>query len=170
MLGLTLFMLDNTRKDADQALDLGFSNYINSGWKHLATRVTVLQAEIFRSRGMFREAAGAFLRASSVEVGASGSPAPGACSDFVSWWAGSGLLCVYAHSPRCCQNDDLRAALLIEQSALCFLTQPVAHHRKFAFHSVLAGHRFSNAKQRRHALRCYLLASTWYARACVFVR
>ncbi|XP_068148703.1 LOW QUALITY PROTEIN: trafficking protein particle complex subunit 8 [Drosophila tropicalis] len=55
------------------------------------------------------------------------------------------------------EESDLRSALLLEQAAYCFLIspQPRAMHRKYAFHIVLAGNRYSRAGQRRHAYRCY---------------
>lgn len=65
------------------------------------------------------------------------------------------------------EDSDLRSALLLEQAAYCFLASsrpPMP--RKYAFHLVLAGHRFSKAGQKRHSLRCYRQAyqvsgSTW---------
>lgn len=55
------------------------------------------------------------------------------------------------------EDCDLRSAVLLEQAALCFLCEPVrrALPRKYAFHMVLAGHRYSKAGQRKHSLRCY---------------
>lgn len=54
------------------------------------------------------------------------------------------------------EDSDLRSALLLEQASYCFLysTKP-SMFRKYAFHMVLAGHRFSKAGQKKHALRCY---------------
>lgn len=54
------------------------------------------------------------------------------------------------------EDSDLRSALLLEQASYCFLsaTRPQMP-RKYAFHLVLAGHRFSKAGQRKHSLRCY---------------
>ncbi|XP_039278190.1 trafficking protein particle complex subunit 8 [Nilaparvata lugens] len=62
-----------------------------------------------------------------------------------------------------CEDSDLRSALLLEQAAHCFLqaTRPCMP-RKYAFHLVLAGHRFSKAGQKRHALRCYRQAHQVY--------
>ncbi|KAK7864298.1 hypothetical protein R5R35_009554 [Gryllus longicercus] len=61
------------------------------------------------------------------------------------------------------EDSDLRSALLLEQAAYCFLkaARPCMA-RKYAFHAVLAGHRFSKAGQRRHALRCYRQAYQVY--------
>ncbi|CAH2050377.1 unnamed protein product, partial [Iphiclides podalirius] len=55
------------------------------------------------------------------------------------------------------EDSDLRSAMLLEQAALCFLSGPGtrAMCRKYAFHMVLAGHRFSKAGQKKHAYRCY---------------
>lgn len=61
------------------------------------------------------------------------------------------------------EDSDLRSALLLEQAAYCFLnaTRPQMP-RKYAFHLVLAGHRFSKAGQRKHSLRCYRQAYQIY--------
>ncbi|GJQ66108.1 hypothetical protein Trydic_g5778 [Trypoxylus dichotomus] len=61
------------------------------------------------------------------------------------------------------EESDLRSALLLEQAAYCFLHSakpPMV--RKYAFHMVLAGHRFSKAAQRKHSLRCYKQAYQVY--------
>lgn len=61
------------------------------------------------------------------------------------------------------EDSDLRSALLLEQASYCFLksTRP-RMARKYAFHIVLAGHRFSKAGQRKHSLRCYKQAYQIY--------
>nr|CAD7454701.1 unnamed protein product [Timema tahoe] len=54
------------------------------------------------------------------------------------------------------EDSDLRSALLLEQASYCFLKSSRPRMiRKYAFHIVLAGHRFSKAGQRKHSLRCY---------------
>ncbi len=73
------------------------------------------------------------------------------------------------------EDSDLRSALLLEQAALCHLAfrstsaqspstgasaRPCV--RKFAFNLVIAGHRFSRAGLRSHALRCYFDALQVY--------
>ncbi|XP_054880101.1 trafficking protein particle complex subunit 8 isoform X2 [Poeciliopsis prolifica] len=60
------------------------------------------------------------------------------------------------------EDSDLRSALLLEQAAHCFINMRNPMVRKFAFHMILAGHRFSKAGQRRHALRCYSQAKQIY--------
>ncbi|XP_035987526.1 LOW QUALITY PROTEIN: trafficking protein particle complex subunit 8 [Fundulus heteroclitus] len=60
------------------------------------------------------------------------------------------------------EDSDLRSALLLEQAAHCFINMRNPMVRKFAFHMILAGHRFSKAGQRRHALRCYTQAMQVY--------
>ncbi|XP_073673155.1 trafficking protein particle complex subunit 8 isoform X3 [Garra rufa] len=60
------------------------------------------------------------------------------------------------------EDSDLRSALLLEQAAHCFINMRSPMVRKFAFHMILAGHRFSKAGQKRHALRCYCLALQVY--------
>lgn len=60
------------------------------------------------------------------------------------------------------EDSDLRSALLLEQAAHCFIKMHVPMVRKFAFHMILAGHRFSKAGQRKHALRCYCQAMQVY--------
>ncbi|XP_058458900.1 trafficking protein particle complex subunit 8 [Malaya genurostris] len=53
------------------------------------------------------------------------------------------------------EDSDLRSALLLEQAAYCYLLATPPQYRKYAFHSVLAGHRFSKAGQRKHSFRTY---------------
>ncbi|XP_067086412.1 trafficking protein particle complex subunit 8 isoform X2 [Osmerus mordax] len=60
------------------------------------------------------------------------------------------------------EDSDLRSALLLEQAAHCFINMRNPMVRKFAFHMILAGHRFSKAGQKRHALRCYSQAMQVY--------
>ncbi|XP_069477067.1 trafficking protein particle complex subunit 8 isoform X2 [Ambystoma mexicanum] len=60
------------------------------------------------------------------------------------------------------EDSDLRSALLLEQAGHCFINMRTPMVRKFAFHMILAGHRFSKAGQKRHALRCYCQAMQVY--------
>ncbi|XP_051730753.1 trafficking protein particle complex subunit 8 isoform X4 [Ctenopharyngodon idella] len=60
------------------------------------------------------------------------------------------------------EDSDLRSAILLEQAAHCFINMRSPMVRKFAFHMILAGHRFSKAGQKRHALRCYCQALQVY--------
>ncbi|KAM6962723.1 trafficking protein particle complex subunit 8 [Aplochiton taeniatus] len=60
------------------------------------------------------------------------------------------------------EDSDLRSALLLEQAAHCFINMRSPMVRKFAFHMILAGHRFSKGGQKRHALRCYCQAMQVY--------
>ncbi len=54
-------------------------------------------------------------------------------------------------------NDetDIRSALFLEQAAQCYLAQAQPWIRKYAFFLSLAGHRYSKAGQKKHALRVY---------------
>ncbi|XP_048363685.1 trafficking protein particle complex subunit 8 isoform X6 [Sphaerodactylus townsendi] len=60
------------------------------------------------------------------------------------------------------EDSDLRSALLLEQAAYCFINMKSPMVRKFAFHMILAGHRYSKAGQKKHALRCYCQAMQVY--------
>ncbi|XP_028592919.2 trafficking protein particle complex subunit 8 isoform X3 [Podarcis muralis] len=60
------------------------------------------------------------------------------------------------------EDSDLRSALLLEQAAHCFINMKSPMVRKFAFHMILAGHRYSKAGQKKHALRCYCQAMQVY--------
>ena len=60
------------------------------------------------------------------------------------------------------EESDLRSALLLEQAAHCFLSMKPSMYRKYVFHLILAGHRFSKASQRLHALRCYAQSLSLY--------
>ncbi|XP_063689169.1 trafficking protein particle complex subunit 8-like [Bolinopsis microptera] len=52
-------------------------------------------------------------------------------------------------------ENDLNSGLLLEQGAHCYVRVDPPSLRKYAFHLVLAGHRYSKVGQRKHALRCY---------------
>ncbi|CAG8787064.1 2327_t:CDS:2, partial [Racocetra persica] len=53
-------------------------------------------------------------------------------------------------------DSDLRSALFLEQAAHAFLRCSKPMVRKYAFHLMLAGHRYGKCGQREHAYRCYL--------------
>jgi trafficking protein particle complex subunit 8 len=53
------------------------------------------------------------------------------------------------------EDADLRSALLLEQAAYCYLLSQPTFYRKYSFHSVLSGHRYTKAGQRKHAFRMY---------------
>ena len=66
---------------------------------------------------------------------------------------------------RCTSSEsaDLRAALLYEQAALCFLqTAGRPHMRKYALHLVHAGHRYLKSSHKVHGVRCYEAALQVY--------
>uniref|UniRef100_A0A7M5V1Y5 Trafficking protein particle complex subunit 8 n=2 Tax=Clytia hemisphaerica TaxID=252671 RepID=A0A7M5V1Y5_9CNID len=60
------------------------------------------------------------------------------------------------------EDPDLRSALLLEQAAHCYLNNKPPMVRKYAFHMILAGHRYSKSAQRKHTLRCYINALQIY--------
>ena len=45
------------------------------------------------------------------------------------------------------QDTDLASALFLEQGAHCFINMKTPMVRKYAFHMILAGHRFNKAGQ-----------------------
>ena len=53
-------------------------------------------------------------------------------------------------------DDDLKSALFMEQAAICFLRGTPPMPRKYTFHLILAGHRYSKCGLRSHAQRNYL--------------
>lgn len=53
-------------------------------------------------------------------------------------------------------EENARAALLLEQAAYALLRVQLPATRKFAFHIVLAGLRYHSCKQKRLAIHCYL--------------
>ncbi|KAM3840784.1 trafficking protein particle complex subunit 8 isoform 1-T1 [Vipera latastei] len=98
----------------------------------LAERCVLLSAEILKSQTKYSEAAALLIRLTSEQ----------------SAWMGT--------------DSDLRSALLLEQAAHCFINMKNPMVRKFAFHMILAGHRYSKAGQKKHALRCYCQAMQVY--------
>ncbi|RKO84142.1 ER-golgi trafficking TRAPP I complex 85 kDa subunit-domain-containing protein [Blyttiomyces helicus] len=59
-------------------------------------------------------------------------------------------------------DSDIRSGLFLEQAALCFLRIDPPMVRKYAFHLILAGHRFSKCGQREHAYGAYVAALDVY--------
>ncbi|XP_061162581.1 trafficking protein particle complex subunit 8-like isoform X1 [Saccostrea echinata] len=60
------------------------------------------------------------------------------------------------------EDSDLRSALLLEQAAHCYINMEIPKVRKYAFHMILSGHRYSKSGQRKHALRSYSQALQVY--------
>ncbi len=56
------------------------------------------------------------------------------------------------------QEEGLRAALMLEQAALCLLRASPPALRKFAFHMVLAGLRYASSGQAALGARAYQCA------------
>ena len=55
------------------------------------------------------------------------------------------------------EANDLRSGLLFEQAAYCFLLATPPSVRKYAFHIILSGYRFSKSGQKKHSSRAYRL-------------
>ncbi|CAI6009295.1 unnamed protein product [Closterium sp. NIES-65] len=53
------------------------------------------------------------------------------------------------------QESGVKAAVLLEQAAVCFVRVTPPMLRKYGFHMVLAGNRYNLASQRKHAMRAY---------------
>lgn len=109
----------------------------------LAERCALVSAEILKSQGKYSEAATLLIKMTS-EV-----RNPQDCRRVVSPNE-TGFSFVLSRLPD--QDSDLRSALLLEQAAHCFINMRTRMLRKFAFHMILAGHRFSKAGQVSH--RC----------------
>ncbi|KAF9957135.1 Trafficking protein particle complex 8 [Modicella reniformis] len=60
------------------------------------------------------------------------------------------------------EASDLRNGLFLEQAAHCYLRHSRPQVRKYAFHMIMAGHRYNKADQKEHAYRCYSAASLVY--------
>ncbi|KNC98240.1 uncharacterized protein SPPG_06640 [Spizellomyces punctatus DAOM BR117] len=60
------------------------------------------------------------------------------------------------------EDSDVRSALFLEQAAISFLRVNPPMIRKYAFHMILAGHRFAKCGQRLHAYRSYMSALDVY--------
>ncbi|CAK9860998.1 unnamed protein product [Sphagnum jensenii] len=123
MIGLCLFMLDQSRREAEMCLDTAYNYYQKCGGltAKYATRTALWLSEMHKARGQFREAAGVLFRASVEEL-------------------------------------DLRAGVLLEQAAYCYLRASPPMLRKFGFHLVLAGNRYIVCAQHKHAMRVYMSA------------
>eukprot|EP01018_Ginkgo_biloba_P005816 Gb_19012 [translate_table: standard] len=121
MIGLSLFMLDQSRKEAEYCMETAFTTYQKVGvsGQRYATRCALWWAEMHKARGQYKEAANVYFRISSEE-------------------------------------PNLRAGVLLEQAAYCYLRANPPMLRKFGFHLVLAGNRYNVCNQRKHAIRAYI--------------
>ncbi|XP_051131915.1 uncharacterized protein LOC127251976 isoform X2 [Andrographis paniculata] len=66
IMGLTYFMLDQSRKDAEYCMENAFSTYLKIGqfgWRN-ATRCGIWWAEMLKARNQFNDAAGVYFRIS----------------------------------------------------------------------------------------------------------
>ena len=77
----------------------------------------------------------------------------GACMRESNTWAVARA--VAQHGSPVCQEEGLRAALLLEQAALCLLRVAPPALRKFAFHMVLVGLRYASCGQGALGARAY---------------
>lgn len=137
MAALAAFMANEPTKKTFDYMEESINTYLNTcKLPQFATRATILSVECLKSRQLHGQAAHQLNRMTSEE-------------------------------------SDLRSALLLEQAAYCFLDGATGAStadsssntclvRKYAFHMVLAGHRYSKATQRRHSLRCYMQAQEMY--------
>lgn len=82
-----------------------------------------------------------------------------AAMEFKGAWKEAAGVCLKAVT---LEDSDLLSALLLEQAAVAFLRNVPPLKRKFAFHMVLAGHRFHKCGERDFAARCYHAASAVY--------
>lgn len=127
MIGICLFLLDQSRRETEQCMESAYSYYQRGGpiSMRYATRTALWLVGIYKAREQFREAAATLMRASLEE-------------------------------------SNLRAGLLLEQAAYCFLLAEPMMLRKYGFHMVLAGNRYNLSAQRKHAIRAYTYVSGVY--------
>ena len=138
MAALCLYLADGSRRDLEDTLEKATSHYLRGGSPRHASKAALLQLDLLKrppTKGSKAEALRAGLRD-----------------------AATGLVAQSTH------ETHLVAALLLEQAALCFRSMRPALPRKFAFHLILAGFRFIQCGQRRHAVRAYAAALAVYSR------
>ena len=134
MAALCLYFADGSRRDLEDTLEKATSHYLRGSSPRHATKATLLQLDLLKrppTRGSKADALRAGLRD-----------------------AAAGLVAQSTH------ETHLVAALLLEQAALCYRSMRPALPRKFAFHLILAGFRFIQCGQRRHAVRAHAAACT----------
>ncbi|KAK3240229.1 hypothetical protein CYMTET_49920 [Cymbomonas tetramitiformis] len=130
-MGLTLFMTDGARREMEICFDSAFQSY-----SRCASPNGVGQSPV--DMGMARYSTRSMLFLSSI------FRSHGMFRDAT-------LPLMRASY----QESPLRAALLLEQSAYCYLHSQPQLLRKFGFHMVLAGQRYNSCHQRWHAIRAY---------------
>lgn len=63
MTGVAFFMSDAVKKEYDHYFESAITTYLTRcKWPTFATRTTILATEVFKAKGLFREAASAFIR------------------------------------------------------------------------------------------------------------
>ena len=135
MAAVSLFLGDGARKEIDEALDKATAHFLKSSLPRHATRATILQLAV-------QEASQSRAAAKKARDSADAAVA------------------LVAQST---QESHLCAALLLELAATSYLAPRPRMARKYAFHLILAGFRFIQCSQRRHAVRAYNAALKVYA-------
>lgn len=139
--GISSFMLDWTRKEAEQELDRAYQNYartfahrywysftlITFDINYYSVHSTLILVEVLRIQRNFKEMVTVLLRAAERQ-----------------------------------ESDDLSSALFQEQAAFGYLSLSPPLFRKFALRLVFAGNRFVIANQEKHAYRCYTFTDGIY--------
>ncbi|KAG0574737.1 hypothetical protein KC19_VG286600 [Ceratodon purpureus] len=126
MIGLCLFMMDLSRRESEISLESAHNVYQKCGG---FTTKYATRTLIWLSE--MHKARGHFREAASVLFRAAMLKVDGG------------------------QGMSLRAGVFLEQSAYCYLSVSPPMLRKFGFHMVLAGNRYTVCSQRKHALRVY---------------
>ena len=140
MAALCLFFTEGggSRRDMEDSLEKATAHFLRGSAARHASKATLLSIDLLKrppTKGSKADALRAGLRD-----------------------AAAGLVAQSTH------ESHLMAALLLEQSALCYRTMRPQLPRKFAFHLILAGFRFIQCGQRRHAVRAYAAALEVYSR------
>jgi len=138
MAALCLYLADGSRRDLEDSLEKAASHYLRGGSPRHATKATLLQLDLLKQ-----------------------PPTKGSKADALRAGLRDAATVLVAQSTH---ESHLMAAVLLEQAALCFRSMRPALPRKFAFHLILAGFRFIQCGQRRHAVRAYAAALAVYSR------
>ncbi|KAG8479809.1 hypothetical protein CXB51_029576 [Gossypium anomalum] len=164
MMGLTYFLLDQSRKDAEYCMENAFNTYLNS----VAAGIEEVIMRIHRTNLAKSSACDllwmGIVACNSLKLGSAGRRNATRCGI---WWAEmlktrdqlKEAATVYF---RICGEDTLHSAVMLEQASFCYLLSKPPMLHKYGFHLVLSGDHYKKCDQIKHAIRTYRSAIPVY--------
>ncbi|KAH7554180.1 hypothetical protein JRO89_XS12G0127000 [Xanthoceras sorbifolium] len=179
MTGLTYFMLDQSRKEAEYCMENAFSTYlvllhlgITLMWLASMRRLTGANAchiwQIALNGLVILASPNVIVSDMSLifmqKTGSSGQQNATRCG---LWWVEmlkARDQCKEAATVyfRICGEEPLYSAVMLEQASYCYLLSKPPMLHKYGFHLILSGDRYKKCDQIKHAIRTYRSAISVY--------